>query len=142
VWQGIHFSLAAGVAFLSLVPLAGPLVALVGHAPELQVLESAPRGRWTPPAIPSPPRPPGIRGSWPAPTTTWATRSPTWACSTTPYGTTKRPARASPRRAAAVLAAGLPDTDEANLALLAGVYARSTKIKKRFREPILRIRLS
>jgi hypothetical protein len=44
-------------------------------------------------------------------------------------------------RAAAVLAAGLPDTDEVNLALLAGVYARSTKIKTRFREPILRSRL-
>jgi MATE family multidrug resistance protein len=41
VWQGIHFSLAAGLAFLGLVPLAGPLVALAGHARELQVLEAA-----------------------------------------------------------------------------------------------------
>jgi MATE family multidrug resistance protein len=40
VWQGIHFSLAAGLAFLGLVPLAGPLVALAGHSPELQVLEA------------------------------------------------------------------------------------------------------
>lgn len=39
VWQGIHFSLAAGVAFLGLVPLAGPVVALAGHAPELQAVE-------------------------------------------------------------------------------------------------------
>src|SRR5262249_17916367 len=31
VWQGIHFSLVAGLAFLGLVPLAGPLVALAGH---------------------------------------------------------------------------------------------------------------
>jgi MATE family multidrug resistance protein len=40
VWQAIHFSLAAGLAFLGLVPLAGPLVALAGHAPELQILEA------------------------------------------------------------------------------------------------------
>jgi multidrug resistance protein, MATE family len=41
VWQGIHFSLAAGLAFLGLVPLAGPLVALAGHSSELQGLEAA-----------------------------------------------------------------------------------------------------
>jgi MATE family multidrug resistance protein len=41
VWQGIHFSLAAGLAFLGLVPLAGPLVALAGHTPELQGVEAA-----------------------------------------------------------------------------------------------------
>jgi MATE family multidrug resistance protein len=41
VWQGIHFSLAAGLAFLGLVPLAGPLVALAGHTAELQGLEAA-----------------------------------------------------------------------------------------------------
>jgi len=41
VWQGIHFSLAAGLAFLGLVPLAGPLVALAGHSAELQVQEAA-----------------------------------------------------------------------------------------------------
>src|SRR5262245_37245832 len=40
VWQGIYFSLAAGLAFLGLVPLAGPLVGLAGHSPELQVLEA------------------------------------------------------------------------------------------------------
>jgi MATE family multidrug resistance protein len=39
VWQGIHFSLAAGLAFLGLVPLAGPLVALAGHSPDLRALE-------------------------------------------------------------------------------------------------------
>jgi MATE family multidrug resistance protein len=40
VWQALHFSFVAGVAFLGLVPLAGPLVALGGHAPELQRLEA------------------------------------------------------------------------------------------------------
>jgi MATE family multidrug resistance protein len=40
VWQGIHFSLAAGLAFLGLVPLAGPLVALAGHNPDLRALEA------------------------------------------------------------------------------------------------------
>src|SRR4051812_16048451 len=41
VWQAIHFSLVAGLAFLGLVPLAGPLVALAGHAPELQAREAS-----------------------------------------------------------------------------------------------------
>src|SRR5947209_18654481 len=36
VWQALWFSLAAGLAMLALVPLAGPLVALSGHAPPLQ----------------------------------------------------------------------------------------------------------
>jgi MATE family multidrug resistance protein len=40
VWQALYVSLAGGVAFLGLVPLAGPLVALVGHEPVLQELES------------------------------------------------------------------------------------------------------
>lgn len=40
VWQGVHFGLLSGLAFLGLVPLAGPLVALAGHAPELQELEA------------------------------------------------------------------------------------------------------
>jgi MATE family multidrug resistance protein len=41
VWQGIQFSLAAGLAFLGLVPLASQLVALAGHSAELQALEAA-----------------------------------------------------------------------------------------------------
>jgi MATE family multidrug resistance protein len=41
VWQGIHFSLAAGLAFLGLLPLASQLVALAGHSAELQALEAA-----------------------------------------------------------------------------------------------------
>ncbi len=41
VWQGLHFSFLAGLAFLGLVPLAGPLVALGGHTPKLQELETA-----------------------------------------------------------------------------------------------------
>jgi multidrug resistance protein, MATE family len=40
VWQAIHFSLAAGLAFLGLVPLASPLVALVGHSRALQEQEA------------------------------------------------------------------------------------------------------
>src|SRR4051794_26687253 len=40
VWQALHFSLAAGVLFTGLAPLAGPLVALGGHAPRLQELEA------------------------------------------------------------------------------------------------------
>jgi MATE family multidrug resistance protein len=41
VWQSLHFSLAAGLVFLLLIPLAGPLARLGGHSPELQELESA-----------------------------------------------------------------------------------------------------
>jgi MATE family multidrug resistance protein len=41
VWQAIHFSILAGVGLLVLLPLAGPLVALGGHDPALQVLEAA-----------------------------------------------------------------------------------------------------
>jgi MATE family multidrug resistance protein len=41
VWQALYFSLAAGVAFWVLVPLAVPLVALGGHSPEVQGLEVA-----------------------------------------------------------------------------------------------------
>ncbi len=40
VWQALHFSVVAGLAFLLLLPLAGPLIALAGHAPELQELEA------------------------------------------------------------------------------------------------------
>jgi MATE family multidrug resistance protein len=41
VWQAIHFSLAAGLVFLGVVPFAAPLVALAGHSPELQALEAS-----------------------------------------------------------------------------------------------------
>jgi MATE family multidrug resistance protein len=40
VWQAIHFSILGGLAFLALVPLAGPLIDLVGHDPELRDLET------------------------------------------------------------------------------------------------------
>ncbi len=40
VWQGIHFAVAAGVAFLLMVPAAPRLIALGGHTPALQGLES------------------------------------------------------------------------------------------------------
>jgi MATE family multidrug resistance protein len=40
VWQALYFSLVAGVLFIALAPLAGPLVALSGHAPHLQELEA------------------------------------------------------------------------------------------------------
>jgi MATE family multidrug resistance protein len=39
VWQALYFAVASGLAFLSLVPLAGWLVALGGHGGELQQLE-------------------------------------------------------------------------------------------------------
>jgi MATE family multidrug resistance protein len=39
VWQALYFSVAAGLAFLILLPLAGPLVALGGHSPVIQELE-------------------------------------------------------------------------------------------------------
>jgi MATE family multidrug resistance protein len=40
IWQALYFSAAAGLAMLLLVPLAGPLFTLGGHAPELQRLEA------------------------------------------------------------------------------------------------------
>jgi MATE family multidrug resistance protein len=40
VWQALHFSLAAGILFMGLAPLAGPLVALGGHSARLQELEA------------------------------------------------------------------------------------------------------
>jgi MATE family multidrug resistance protein len=40
VWQALHFSLVSGLAFLLLAPLAGPIVAVGQHAPELQGLEA------------------------------------------------------------------------------------------------------
>ncbi|HEY2946706.1 MAG TPA: MATE family efflux transporter [Vicinamibacteria bacterium] len=41
LWQGIYFSLLAGIAVAALSPLAGPLFALAGHAPTLQEYETA-----------------------------------------------------------------------------------------------------
>ena len=39
VWQGIYFSLAAGLAVAALAPLAGPVFDLAGHPPELRAYE-------------------------------------------------------------------------------------------------------
>jgi MATE family multidrug resistance protein len=39
VWQSLYFSVAAGLAFMLIVPLAGPLVALGQHSPAIQELE-------------------------------------------------------------------------------------------------------
>lgn len=39
VWQALYFSVVAGVAFLGLLPLAGPLIRLGGHSPAIQDLE-------------------------------------------------------------------------------------------------------
>ncbi len=41
LWQGIYFSLLAGIVVAALSPLAGPLFALAGHAPSLQAYETA-----------------------------------------------------------------------------------------------------
>lgn len=41
VWQGIHFSLFAGVLFLLMVPAAPLLISLAGHEQALQTLETA-----------------------------------------------------------------------------------------------------
>lgn len=40
LWQGIHFSLLAGLAVACLTPLAGPVFALAGHAPSVQAYEA------------------------------------------------------------------------------------------------------
>src|SRR4051812_23579504 len=40
VWQGIHFAVAAGLAFLLMVPAAPYLMAVGGHTPALQGLET------------------------------------------------------------------------------------------------------
>jgi len=40
VWQGIHFALGAGLVFLIVVPLAPGLIALGGHTPAVQHLET------------------------------------------------------------------------------------------------------
>jgi len=39
VWQGVYFSLAAGLLVASLVPLAGPVFALAGHEPRVRAYE-------------------------------------------------------------------------------------------------------
>jgi MATE family multidrug resistance protein len=39
VWQALHFSVVVGIAFLGLLPLAVPLIALGGHSAEVQTLE-------------------------------------------------------------------------------------------------------
>ncbi|MGH6962391.1 MAG: MATE family efflux transporter, partial [Dongiaceae bacterium] len=39
LWQGFYFSLLAGVFVAALSPLAGPVFALAGHAPEIRELE-------------------------------------------------------------------------------------------------------
>ena len=41
VWQAIHFSMIAGLAFLFLIPMAGRIVALGQHTAEVQALETA-----------------------------------------------------------------------------------------------------
>jgi MATE family multidrug resistance protein len=41
VWQGIYFSIAAGVAFLAVLPGIEPLVRWIGHAPDVQDFEIA-----------------------------------------------------------------------------------------------------
>ncbi|MDY3556122.1 MATE family efflux transporter [Gemmata sp. JC717] len=40
VWQGIHFAVVAGVLFLVVVPAAPHLIAVGGHTPEIQRLET------------------------------------------------------------------------------------------------------
>lgn len=40
VWQGIHFAIVAGLLFLVVVPAAPHLIALGGHPPETQKLET------------------------------------------------------------------------------------------------------
>lgn len=40
VWQALHFSVVAGIAFLGLLPLAEPLMALNRHSPAVQELET------------------------------------------------------------------------------------------------------
>lgn len=39
VWQALYLAVFSGLAFLLLLPLAGPLIRLAGHAPKLQGLE-------------------------------------------------------------------------------------------------------
>jgi MATE family multidrug resistance protein len=39
IWQGVYFSLPAGVILLCLMPFAGQIFSLIGHAPEVQAEE-------------------------------------------------------------------------------------------------------
>jgi MATE family multidrug resistance protein len=39
IWQALYFSLFGGVAFLVLIPLAGPIMAIGAHSPPIQALE-------------------------------------------------------------------------------------------------------
>jgi MATE family multidrug resistance protein len=39
VWQGIYFAIAAGIFFLSYIPLAKPIFNFAGHSPEVRILE-------------------------------------------------------------------------------------------------------
>jgi MATE family multidrug resistance protein len=41
IWQALHFSVAGGVVFLGLLPLAGWIIGLGGHSPILQELETS-----------------------------------------------------------------------------------------------------
>jgi MATE family multidrug resistance protein len=41
VWQGVYFSMAAGLVVAALAPLAGPVFARAGHEPIVQVYEAA-----------------------------------------------------------------------------------------------------
>jgi MATE family multidrug resistance protein len=52
VWQGIHFALVAGLLFLAMVPAAERLIALGGHTPEIQVLETTYLRCWAFAALP------------------------------------------------------------------------------------------
>jgi MATE family multidrug resistance protein len=40
VWQGIHFALVAGIAFLVIVPISPFIISLGGHTPDVQKLEA------------------------------------------------------------------------------------------------------
>jgi multidrug resistance protein, MATE family len=39
IWQAFYFSLVAGLLFLGLIPVAGPIFAMVNHLPEIQAME-------------------------------------------------------------------------------------------------------
>ena len=39
VWQGLYFSVIAGLGMLLLIPLAGPIFRAIDHAPTIQALE-------------------------------------------------------------------------------------------------------
>jgi multidrug resistance protein, MATE family len=41
IWQALYFSVGSGLAFLLLIPLAGPIIDLIGHETRLRDLEAA-----------------------------------------------------------------------------------------------------